>query len=83
MTWGFCVFRPGQPLRGVVPRREREIDKSVFDSAKDKAEQFVGDAKEKLGQQKDQQNGEGQEQGQGMKDRAEDAMRDAKERFGN
>jgi uncharacterized protein YjbJ (UPF0337 family) len=56
---------------------------SVFDSAKDKAEQFVGDAKEKLGQQKDQQNGEGQEQGQGMKDRAEDAMRDAKERFGN
>jgi uncharacterized protein YjbJ (UPF0337 family) len=60
---------------------------SVFDSAKDtaknKAEQFMGDAKEKFGQQKDQQSGDGQEQGQGMKDRAEDAMRDAKERFGN
>jgi uncharacterized protein YjbJ (UPF0337 family) len=56
---------------------------SVFDSAKDKAEQFMGDAKEKFGQQNDQQSGDGQEQGQGMKDRAEDAMREAKERFGN
>ncbi len=56
---------------------------SGFDSAKDKAEQFMGDAKEKFGQQNDQQSDEDQGQGQGMKDRAEDVMREAKERFGN
>lgn len=64
---------------------------SVFDKAKDKAEQFMGDAKEKLGQQDDQQDGggerdqmsgEGQEQGGGLRDKAQDAFEGAKERFG-
>lgn len=65
---------------------------SVFDKAKDKAEQFMGDAKEKMGQQqddqqqdggeRDQMSGEGQEQGNGLRDKAQDAFEGAKERFG-
>jgi uncharacterized protein YjbJ (UPF0337 family) len=57
---------------------------SVFDQAKGKAEQYMGDAKEKLGQNKGDRENQG-EQGGGMdqlKDKASDAMDNAKERFG-
>ena len=59
---------------------------SVFDEAKDKAQDFMGQAKEKLGQQNDQ-NQDDQQQGEGLpddlRDKASDAMRNAKDRFGN
>lgn len=61
---------------------------SLFDKAREKAEDFMGDAKEKLGQQKDdadnqdQMSGEGQEQGNGLRDEAQDAVEGTKERFG-
>lgn len=66
---------------------------SVFDKAKDKAEQFVGEAKEKLGRgtdnpemedagKRDQMTGEAKEMGHDLRDKAEGAMQDAKEKFG-
>ena len=65
----------------------------VFDKAKDKAEQLVGQAKEKLGQQtdnedlenagkRDQLSGEAKETGHDLRDKAAGAVQDAKERFG-
>ena len=56
----------------------------VFDQAKDKAEQYMGDAKEKFGQQNDQDE---QREGSGgkadeLRDKAGDAMQNAKDRFG-
>lgn len=59
---------------------------SAFDEAKDKAQDFMGQAKEKFGQQNDQ-NQDDKQQGEGMpddlRDKASDAMRSARERFGN
>lgn len=56
----------------------------VFDQAKDKAEKFMGDAKEKLGQQNDQ-NDDQREGANGkmddLRDKAGDAMKNAKDRF--
>ena len=65
---------------------------SVFDKAKDKAEQVVGQAKEKFGQQtdneemenagkRDQLSGEAKEQGHDLRDKAAGAVQDARERF--
>jgi uncharacterized protein YjbJ (UPF0337 family) len=67
---------------------------SVFDKAKDKAEQFAGDAKEKFGQhtdnedmenagKRDQASGEAKEEGHDLRDKATGAMKDAKDKFGN
>ena len=57
---------------------------SVFDEAKDKAQQFASQGKEKFGQQNQD---EGDQQNDGMsgdlRGKAEDAVRNAKERFGN
>ncbi len=66
----------------------------VFDKAKDKAEQFAGDAKEKFGQQtddqdtenagkRDQMSGDAKERGHDLRDKATGAMQDAKDKFGN
>lgn len=57
---------------------------SVFDEAKDKAQDFMGQAKEKFGQQ---QEGQDDQQNEGMSGKV-DEMKDkatdfAKERFGN
>ncbi|MBB4906969.1 CsbD family protein [Actinophytocola algeriensis] len=66
---------------------------SGFDEAKDKAQDFMGQAKEKFGQQDDQNQGEqnqGDQQDEGLSGRgddlrgkASDAMDNARERFGN
>ena len=61
---------------------------SVFDDAKDKAQDFMGQAKEKFGQNQNDQNQDDQqnEGGSGtdqLRDKASDAMQNAKERFGN
>lgn len=62
---------------------------SVFDEAKDKAQDFMGQAKDKFGQQNDQNQddqNQGNQQGEGMsgqlRDKASDAMDNAKDRFG-
>lgn len=59
---------------------------SVFDEAKDKAQDFMGQAKEKFGQNQENQN-QDDNQREGMpdqlRDKASDAMRNAKDRFGN
>jgi uncharacterized protein YjbJ (UPF0337 family) len=65
---------------------------SVFDKAKDKAEQFVGDAKEKVGQRadnpdmedagkRDQMSGDLKEKGHDLRDKATGAMQDARDKF--
>jgi uncharacterized protein YjbJ (UPF0337 family) len=65
---------------------------SVFDKAKDKAEQLVGDAKERMGRatdneemenagKRDQLSGEAKETGHDVRDRAAGAVHDAKERM--
>jgi len=65
---------------------------SVFDKAKDKAEQAVGGAKEKMGRatdneemenagKRDQLSGEAKETGHDLRDRAAGAVHDAKERM--
>ncbi|MGW5050674.1 CsbD family protein [Actinokineospora sp. NPDC004072] len=65
---------------------------SMFDKAKDKAEQLVGQAKEKLGQatdnhdletsgKADQTKGEAKEAGHDLRDRAAGAVQDMKDRF--
>jgi uncharacterized protein YjbJ (UPF0337 family) len=58
---------------------------STFDEAKDKAEEFMGQAKEKFGQQQDgeQQNEGSSGQVDELRDKASDAMRNAKDRFGS
>ncbi|WP_216213334.1 CsbD family protein [Amycolatopsis aidingensis] len=67
---------------------------SLFDKAKDKAEQAVGSAKEKLGEltgneeladsgKADQTSGEVKEAGHELKDKAAGAVQDVKDRFGN
>lgn len=64
----------------------------VFDKAKDKAEQLVGEAKEKVGRdtdneelenagKRDQLSGEAKETGHDLRDRAAGAVQDAKERM--
>jgi uncharacterized protein YjbJ (UPF0337 family) len=64
----------------------------VFDKAKDKAEQLVGDAKEKVGRgtdneelenagKRDQLSGEAKEAGHDLRDRAAGTVNDAKERM--
>jgi uncharacterized protein YjbJ (UPF0337 family) len=64
----------------------------VFDKAKDKAEQMVGEAKEKLGRstdneeledagKRDQLSGEAKETGHDMRDKAAGVAHDAKERL--
>lgn len=69
-----------------------EHDMSVFDKAKDKAEQMVGDAKEKVGRhtdneelenagKRDQLSGETKEAGHDLRDRAAGTVQDAKERM--
>ena len=65
---------------------------SIFDKAKDKAQQAVGTAKEKLGEatgnedlresgKADQTKGEVKEAGHDLRDRAEGAVQDAKDKF--
>lgn len=65
---------------------------SVFDKAKDKAEQAMGAAKEKLGEKTDnedlansgradQAEGEVKETGHDLRDRAAGAMHEVKDRF--
>ncbi|GAB3509912.1 hypothetical protein GCM10027521_66120 [Amycolatopsis cihanbeyliensis] len=67
---------------------------SVFDKAKDKAEQAVGSAKEKLGEltgneeltdsgKADQTSGEAKEAGHELKDKASGAVQDVKDKFSN
>ena len=58
---------------------------SVFDEAKDKAQDFMGQAKGDLGRQNDQNQDDEQRDGlpDDLRDKASDAMRNAKERFGN
>jgi uncharacterized protein YjbJ (UPF0337 family) len=64
----------------------------VFDKAKDKAEQLVGDAKEHMGRatdneeledagKRDQLSGEAKETGHDLRDKAAGAVHDAKERM--
>jgi uncharacterized protein YjbJ (UPF0337 family) len=64
----------------------------MFDKAKDKAEQLVGDAKERMGQKtdnedlenagkRDQLSGEAKETGHDMRDKAAGTVHDAKERL--
>jgi uncharacterized protein YjbJ (UPF0337 family) len=64
----------------------------VFDKAKDKAEQLVGDAKERTGRatdneeledagKRDQLSGEAKETGHDLRDKAAGAVHDAKERM--
>jgi len=89
----FPRLHTGQPLRGVF-QQGKEFDMGVFDKAKDKAEQFMGEAKEKLGQhtdnedmenagKRDQASGEAKEQGHDLRDKAMGAMKDAKDKFSN
>lgn len=65
---------------------------SMFDKAKDKAEQVMGQAKEKLGQKTDnpdmeasgkadQTRGEVKEAGHDVRDRAQGAVQDMKDKF--
>ncbi|SDC72925.1 CsbD family protein [Actinokineospora iranica] len=65
---------------------------SVFDKAKDKAEQVIGQAKEKLGQhtdnedladsgKADQLSGEAKETGHDLRDKAAGAFQDAKDKL--
>ncbi len=65
---------------------------SVFDKAKDKAEQAIGAAKEKLGEKTgneeladsgraDQTEGDVKEAGHDLRDRAGSAVRDVKDKF--
>jgi uncharacterized protein YjbJ (UPF0337 family) len=61
---------------------------SVFDEAKDKAQDYMGQAKDKFGRQNDENQDD--QQGEGMsgkadelRDKASDAMQNAKDRFGN
>ncbi|MCG8914766.1 CsbD family protein [Actinokineospora sp. PR83] len=65
---------------------------SVFDKAKDKAEQVVGEVKEKLGQatdnrdlenagKKDQVTGQVKESGHDLRDKAAGAVHDAQDRL--
>jgi uncharacterized protein YjbJ (UPF0337 family) len=64
----------------------------VFDKAKDKAEQMVGEAKEKLGKgtddedleaagKRDQVSGEAKETGHDVRDKAAGAVQDAKDKL--
>ncbi|MBW4719701.1 CsbD family protein [Saccharothrix obliqua] len=64
----------------------------VFDQAKDKAQQLIGEAKEKVGQktdnedleasgQKDQTVGEVKETGHDLRDKAAGAVQDTKDKF--
>jgi uncharacterized protein YjbJ (UPF0337 family) len=65
---------------------------SVFDKAKDKAEQLIGQAKEKIGQatgnedleaagKRDQVSGEVKETGHDVRDKAAGAVHDAKDKL--
>jgi uncharacterized protein YjbJ (UPF0337 family) len=65
---------------------------SVFDKAKDKAEQVIGEVKEKLGQatdnkslenegKKDQVTGEAKEAGHDLRDKAAGAVHDAQDKL--
>ncbi|MDQ3576819.1 MAG: CsbD family protein [Actinomycetota bacterium] len=65
---------------------------SIFDKAKDKAEQAIGEAKEKLGQktgnedlersgQADQTTGQVKEAGHDLRDKTAGAVQDAKDKF--
>jgi uncharacterized protein YjbJ (UPF0337 family) len=65
---------------------------SVFDKAKDKAQQVAGSAKEKIGEatgnehlknsgKADQTKGEAKEAGHDLRDKAVGAVQDAKEKF--
>ncbi|GAB1511741.1 CsbD family protein [Actinophytocola sp. KF-1] len=57
---------------------------STFDEAKDKAQDFMGQAKEKFGRQQDDQQNEGSsDRVDELRDKASDAMQNAKDRFGN
>lgn len=57
---------------------------STFDDAKDKAQEFMGQAKEKFGQQQDDQQNEGSSgRTDELRDKASDAMQNVKERFGS
>jgi uncharacterized protein YjbJ (UPF0337 family) len=64
----------------------------VFDKVKDKAEQLIGEAKEKIGQltgnesienagKRDQLSGEAKETAHGLRDKAAGAVEDARDRL--
>jgi uncharacterized protein YjbJ (UPF0337 family) len=64
----------------------------IFDKVKDKAEQLIGEAKEKIGQltgnesvenagKRDQLSGEVKEAGHDMRDKAAGAVNDVKDKF--
>ena len=64
----------------------------IFDKAKDKAEQLIGEAKEKIGQltgnesvenagKRDQLSGEVKEAGHDLRDKAAGAVNDVKDKF--
>ena len=64
----------------------------IFDKAKDKAEQLIGEAKEKIGQltgneslenagKRDQVSGEAKEAGHDLRDKAAGAVDDVKDKF--
>ena len=64
----------------------------IFDKARDKAEQLIGEAKEKIGQltgnesvenagKRDQLSGEVKEAGHDMRDKAAGAVNDVKDKF--
>ena len=57
---------------------------STFDEAKDKAQEFMGQAKERFGQQQDDEQNEGSSgQTDQLRDKASDAMQSVKDRFGS
>jgi uncharacterized protein YjbJ (UPF0337 family) len=72
--------------------RSKESYMGVFDKVKDKAEQLVGEAKEKIGHiignedletagKRDQLSGEVKEAGHDLRDKAAGAVEDAKDRL--
>lgn len=80
--------------RTIQPRYEhrRETHMGILDKVKDKAEQFIGEAKEKIGQmtgneslensgKSDQLSGEVKEAGHDLRDKAAGAVHDVKEKL--
>jgi uncharacterized protein YjbJ (UPF0337 family) len=79
-------------LQSVYHREETRM--GIFDKAKDKAEQLIGEAKEKIGQmtgnesledagKRDQLSGETKEAGHDLRDKAAGAVHDVKDKLGD
>jgi uncharacterized protein YjbJ (UPF0337 family) len=80
------------PDPGLLRKAREDYPMSLMDKAKDKAEQAVGSAKEKLGGmtgngdmqdsgKADQATGQAKEAGHGLRDKATGAVEDAKRKF--